>query len=112
MELQLSKPEFLTLKSPDGNTGIKIDIFEARRMLETAEKKPTEKDRVTEVLSYLAEKLSLNKDDLAENMAYEFQDAINRCVIASLESRKKRLAQIVSSPGSTKESPTTTEAGQ
>ena len=89
MELQLSKPEFLTLKSPDGNTGAKIDIFEARRMLETAEKEPTEKDRVNKVLDYLANKLTLDKNDLAENMAYEFQDAINRCVISSLETRKK-----------------------
>jgi len=112
MELHLSKPEFLTLTTPDGETSVKVDIFEARRMLEKAQQQPTQSGRVRFIIDYLAEKLSLSNSDLAENMALEFTECINRCIIKSLDDRKKKLEAIVSLPVTIQESPVISSSGQ
>lgn len=95
MELKLSQPEFLVLQSPDGSTKVNVDIFEARRKLEEAQQQPTQELRWKMVLEYLAERLHMKPDSLAENMALEFYECIQRCVIKSLDDRKKKLDSIV-----------------
>lgn len=74
--LRLPEPLFITLQSPDGATKFNIDVFVARRMLNDAEKQPTEEARWGKVLTWLGEKLSIQPELLAENMAIVFNNAV------------------------------------
>lgn len=112
MELQLNQPAWLTLRSPDGLTEAKIDVYKARRLLEEAEKQPSEELRWKVIIKFLGEQLNVNGDTLAESSAIEFHECINRAVIALNDERKKRLSNIASLPDSTPASQTTSEPGQ
>lgn len=112
MELQLSAPAVLTLKSPDGSKVTKIDVYDARRMLEEAEKEPSQEARWLKVARYIADKLNIDPTELAESSAVEFHEHINRIVLIKNSERKKKLDEIVAWPDSTLVSPTTSALGQ
>lgn len=108
---QLSPPAMLTLQTPDGAKQVKIDVYEARRLLEDAGKQPSEGLKQNAILQWLAKKLEVDRTALAENMALEFNDAIVRLVVRLNEERQKKTEQIASSLTFTPESPATTELG-
>lgn len=109
--LQLSPPAFLTLQSADGANVAQIDVYEARRALDDARRQPSEDKHHAAILKYLAAKLDVTADALAENMALEFNDTIVLLVEKLNEERKKKALQTVSSLTCTPESPMATEPG-
>jgi hypothetical protein len=109
--LNLSPPAFLTLTSASGTTPARIDVYEARRALEDANRKPSEAQKWAAVLDYIAGKLSVPRESLAESTALEFNDAIVRLVGRLNEERQKKTEQIAASLSCTPESPATTEPG-
>lgn len=111
MELKLNEPCFLKLTSPDGTTSVSVDVYVARRVLEEAEKEPTEEMRWKRVISFIAEQLKIEPALLAESTALEFHECINRIVIRNNADRKKKLQSIVALPDSTPASPTTSDPG-
>lgn len=109
--LTLSAPAWLNLATADGQHKARVDVYEARRVLDDAEKQPNETLRQNAILNWLAKKLEVARDDIAENMAMEVNDAIVRIVIRLNEQRQKKTEQIASSLTFTPESPATTEPG-
>jgi hypothetical protein len=91
--LNLSPPAFLTLTSASGTTPARIDVYEARRALEDANRKPSEAQKWAAVLDYIAGKLSVPRESLAESTALEFNDAIVRLVGKLNEERQKKTEQ-------------------
>lgn len=109
--LQLSPPAFLTLQSPGGSKSARVDVYEARRALDDARRQPTEATHHGAILKYLAGKMEVAVDTLAENQALLFNDTIVLLVEKLNEERKKKAASTVASLTSTPESPATTGPG-
>lgn len=109
--LNLSPPAYIALRSPDAEAPVRIDVYEARRALDDACRKPTDALRWAAVLDYLAEKLSVPRESLAENMALEFNDCIVAVIERLNEERKKKQQSIASSLTCTPESPPTSAPG-
>lgn len=107
---ELSAPAVIDLTVP-GFAPATIDVYEARRVLEAANNSPTEDAKWGKVLDWLAQKMGVARDRLAENMALEFNDAVAAIVARLNEERKKKVASIACSPDSIPASPATTEAG-
>jgi hypothetical protein len=110
--LQLSPPAFLTLQSADGGPTVKVDVYEARRALDDARRQPTEERHHAAILAYLAGKLGVGPETLAENMALEFNDCVVTLVETLNEERKKKQESIRCSLQFTPESPATTAIGR
>ena len=95
--LQLSQPAFLKLQSAEGKE-CRIDVYEARRLLDDAGRQPTEAMRQAHVLKYVADKLQVDRESLAENMALEFNDTIVRIIERLNSERQKKTASIAGWP--------------
>ncbi len=91
--LKLSQPAWLTLETNEGHS-TKIDVYEARRMLEQAQKQPNEELRWKMVLDWLATKLTADRESMAENMAIDFHEAICAKVVSLAVDRKKKIESI------------------
>lgn len=102
--LHLSPPAFLsiTAQSPDGNAlEVNIDVYEARRVLEQAERNTdSEAKRWAVVLDWLASKTAVAREKWSESQAIEFNDTVSEIVSSLNDERKKKAAQIASSPES------------
>lgn len=110
--LQLSEPAWLYLTLPSNSTEVKVDVYEARRFLfEEAIKKPNESERWKTVREWLANKFSVDVDQIAESDALEFNNAIARIVEKTAEQRSKKLEGMLCSQLPTQVSPTTSESG-
>jgi len=107
----LSEPAFIRLDLPGGAPPVRIDVYEARRAMEHAQNNPDEARRHAAILDWLAGKLGVPRDSLAESQAVEFSNLVVHVVGQVAESRKKKLGSIACSPGSTQESPATSANG-
>ncbi len=100
--LNLSPPAFLQIAahSPDGNSlEVNIDVYEARRILEQAERNTdSEAKRWAVVLDWLATKTAIAREKWSESQAIEFNDTVSEIVATLNDERKKKAAQIASSP--------------
>lgn len=111
--LTLSPPAVMHLKFRHGETDhtARIDVYEARRVLEEADRKPNEALRIDHILSWLAVELQIGREALAENMALEFNDCIAGIVARLNEDRKKKAASTACWPDSTPASQPASETG-
>jgi hypothetical protein len=89
------------LESPDGSKEVKIDVYEAFRMLQNLEKLPSEDAKWKKILEWLSKKLDIPEEDLAENMAIAFQNAIIELVEKSSDKLSKQFFSTVSWDDST-----------
>lgn len=105
---RLSPPAFVYLESPDGTKRERIDLYKARRMLEEAGKQPTEQARCDLILKWIADKLQLEFNDLAESMAVEFNNFVCKEVERVKEQLSKKLGETAYSQQSIPESRPTT----
>lgn len=99
--LTLSPAAFLHIESSDGQHKARIDVYEARRALEEACRQPNDGLRNDAILNWLSGKLQVAREQLAENMALEFNDCIAAVVERLNEERKKKAERTASSPAST-----------
>lgn len=107
--LTLSEPAVVELTI--GGKLATIDVYEARRALEAANNSPTDDAKWGKVLDWLAEKTGVARDQLAVNMALEFNDCISALVARLNEDRKKKIESIASLPASIPASPPTSATG-
>lgn len=110
MKLQLSKPQYVTLAVPEelGNTEVKIDIFEARRMLVDASKQPTEQAKWKHIRDWLATKLGIPSEMLAESNALEFNNMVLSVADKFVETLSKNIDGMLYSQQPTQASQETT----
>lgn len=104
-KISLASPAYATLETPEQPDGVRLDVYEARRVLADAQSKKTEAERFELILTYLAGKLQCDRSQLAENQAIDFNDLIVATVGKLAEERKKKAASIVSFPVSTTSTP-------
>lgn len=107
--IKVMAPVFVTLESPDGQKSVRKDLYVVRRMLRDAEKKPSEEERWSFVLDWLAKEWEIDRDTLTENMAVH----LNNSVMALVTEKNKELAKEnfthASSAASTGEAPQPTK---
>lgn len=110
MKIQLSKPQYVTLVVPEelGTTEVKIDIFEARRMLVEANKQPNEQLKWKHIREWLASKLGVPNEMLAESNALEFNNMVLRVADKFVENLSKNIEGMLYSQQPTQASPETT----
>lgn len=109
--IKLSAPATVLVTTSTGEHSASIDVYEATRMLRDAAKQPNELAQFQVILSWLASKLGVKKEQLAENIALDFNDMVVAVAKELNEARKKNCASIVSSLLSTQESLPTTPTG-
>jgi hypothetical protein len=109
--LQLNTPAVITVQTADGSATAQIDVYQARRMLEDAGRKPSDEAKWAHVLAYLADKLGVPREELAESNAIELNDAIIALVLRLNGERQKKTEQIACSLTSTPESRPATATG-
>lgn len=97
-KMVMAPPVVLDVESADGKTKARIDVYEARRMLEEAAKEVTETARWFRVRLWLANRLETMPELLAESTAIEFNNTVMAIVDRVNEERKKKVESIVSSP--------------
>lgn len=114
--LQLTEPAYLEVSTPPSYQPakvVKIDIYEARRFLfDEAPKEPNEALRWKKVKEWLAAKLGVSGEVVAESSALLVHNAIARIVDEKNKELQLKIAGIVSSQQPTQASPATTLPGQ
>lgn len=102
--LHLSPPAVLNVKAVKDGVAVEVDIdvYEARRVIEQAERNTdSEAKRWAMVLDWLAAKTGIERNKFSESQAIEFNDTVAEIVFTLTDERKKKVAQIASSPEST-----------
>lgn len=107
----LSEPAHVTLQTADGEAAARIDVYDALRACAAAEQQPNEAYRWAKVLDYLAGKLGIERDRLAENMAIDFHELVVTLRDKLAAERKKKLAAIACLPEPIPASQATTDPG-
>jgi hypothetical protein len=107
----LTAPAYVTIRTHCGSKEARLDVYKARRVLDDAERKPSEELRWAAILSYLSTALNVPQDELAESSALEFHEVIVTIVSKLNEERKKKAASIACSLTSTPASPPATATG-
>jgi len=108
---RLAPSAFMVLESADGSARARIDIYEARRLIETAFKKPDESSRWALVKEWLSKKLGVPIEQIAESTALEFNDLICKRVADLNKERSIKVSGTAALPTSMQESPVTTKIG-
>lgn len=109
--LQLSPPAFLHLQSSDGSKQAKLDVYAVRRMLQDAERQPTQELHHDAILKFIADALDCDRYTLAENMALEVNDSVVLLITKLNSERQKKTEQTASSLTFTPESLTPSATG-
>lgn len=111
-KLKLIAPAYLELEAHDGSSKTMVDVMEAWRFLEDANKKPNQEARWKSIRCYLAEKMKVQPELIAESTAWEFHDVIVKLGQVCREQHRKNLDSIVSSQQPIPESQQTSRTGQ
>lgn len=111
-KLKLSPPAFIVVETSDGSKSARIDVYKARRFLEEASKQANEEQRWVTVTKWLADKLAVQPDELAENVAWEFHECVAALVQKIRGVISEQSSSIASSQQPILESPTDSQAGQ
>lgn len=104
--VKLMEPVFLRLELPDGNSA-RVDVCEAWRFLEDANKKPSQDQRWKTIKEFLATKLQVPIESLAESTAWQFHETVVALGTQVKEQIRKNCVSIVSSQQPIQESQAT-----
>lgn len=114
--LQLEAPAYLIIETPPGylpHKAVQVDVYEARRFLfDEATKKPNESERWKAVKEWMANKLQIPVDLVAESNCLLLNNTVARLVEEVNKQISKKSEQIVSLPEPTPESLPDTKSGQ